>query len=382
MILDGTGISAELYTPIWADNTLVSDDLGSQMTAFSKTEAVDGGWLNASFAAEIHEELLGAWIARIGYDFQVYSDSQQLIWRGFINEIDINYGVYSLKIGPMLNMGNEVNVQYQTMSYATNPPIGGNQTETAVASDTTSQDRYGVLETNISGGQGLAAGMEQLRDTYLNEYKNPETSQQLNLDSVSTPTVTVNLQGYYSLLGRFYFGQSGTGTQTATVKLKAILAAHPTLTFITTAMETNSLAVPVFTDGTKTGLDEARNIVVRGDSSDQRYQFGIYGLTAVYQAIPTSIDSIEYYHILSETGQQVEDTAGAIISPWDIEAGKWLTMLDFVINTAGNVTDLRQDPRNVFIESVTYTAPSSVTITGGKVSQLAQKMAKLGLGGL
>ncbi len=385
MILDGTGISVELYTPVWRSDAgrLVMDNLGDVLTEFQKTESVDGGYIDARCTAVVHNVDMGVWLERLGFDFQVFNESQQLIWNGFINQIQINSGTYSVVIGPLTNIANRVRVDYQAMSYNTNPPIGGGDASTAVVDDKDSQDQYGILEIHISGGQGLAADMTQLRDTYLAEYANPERGQQINLDQPAPTSVQIEMLGYGALLGRFYFSQSGTSTQNASAKVAAILAAHPTVIFNTDGIEANTLQVPVFSLGDKSGLDELRDIVAKGDASDNRYRFGVYGgRTAVYQAIPTAPDEITYYHILSDSGQHIETAENAEVYPWNLQAGKWLNVLDFVIGVNGTVTDLRQDLRSMYIESVQYSAPGTVTITGGKVAKLAQKLAKLGLGGI
>lgn len=385
MILDGTGISIELYTPIWRNDArrLITDNLGDLLVEFQKNEGVDGGYIDARCTAVTHEADMGVWLDRLGFDFQVFNESQQLIWNGFINQIQINSGAYSVVIGPLTNIANRVRVDYQAMSYNTNPPIGGGDASTAVGDDTDSQDAYGILEMHISGGQGLAADMTQLRDTYLAEYANPERGQQLNLDRPAPASVQIELLGYGALLGRFYFSQSGTSTQNASAKIAAILVAHPTVTFNTEGIEANTLQVPVFSLGDKSGLDELRDIVAKGDASDNRYSFGVYGgQAAVYQAIPTAPDEITYYHILSDSGQHIETAGNEEVLPWNLRAGRWLNVLDFVIGVNGTVGDLRQDLRSMYIESVQYTAPGTVTITGGKVAKLAQKLAKLGLGGI
>lgn len=387
MILDETGISVELHTPLWTNDVTIYDDLHGYLTQFSKDEGVWGGYLSASFTAEIHRSALDLWMNYLGHDLQVYNELQELIWQGFINEITINFGALSLKLGPFVNIANRVDVQYQTTSYTTNPPIGGNQTSTGLADNTDSQAKYGVLETNISGGQGLIADMIQLRDTFLTENSVPAVDKQINLGNQQDLAVSVSLLGYHALLGRFYYQATGTGTQTIDDKIKAILAAHPTLTFNMDAIDANALAIPVASDGTKTGLDEIQNIVARGNSSNQRYVFGVYGnvadgLIVVYTPIETTIDQLFYNHSASENGEQVTLISGAVVSPWNVRSGKWLAMLDIEVYPSRPDDNLKEDIRNVFIESVSYTAPSTITITGGTLTKTKQILAKLGLGGM
>jgi hypothetical protein len=45
-------------------------------------------------------------------------------------------------------------------------------------------------------------------------------------------------------------------------------------------------------------------------------------------------------------------------------------------------TNIRQDPRNIFVESLAYTAPYGLILNGGKISTLSQRLAQKGLGGI
>jgi hypothetical protein len=122
-----------------------------------------------------------------------------------------------------------------------------------------------------------------------------------------------------------------------------------------------------------------QGLVARGDSSDNRYIFGIYnGRVPTYEAIPTDF---EYQQRLSDPAQRVETPQGIEVKPWDVTAGKWLFVPDFLIGQV-QPTDLRLDPRMIFIESLTYTMPWGLSIQGGKTDKLSQKLAKLGLGGI
>ncbi len=44
-------------------------------------------------------------------------------------------------------------------------------------------------------------------------------------------------------------------------------------------------------------------------------------------------------------------------------------------------TELRTDPRYMFIETVQYRAPNQLQLMGGKTDRLPQMLARLGLGG-
>ena len=78
----------------------------------------------------------------------------------------------------------------------------------------------------------------------------------------------------------------------------------------------------------------------------------------------------------------VEDALlGSQVARWDVTAGKWLMFPDFLAGR-GSASILRDDPRNLFIESASYQAPWFLTLGGAKVGKLAQLLAKQGLGGI
>ena len=70
-------------------------------------------------------------------------------------------------------------------------------------------------------------------------------------------------------------------------------------------------------------------------------------------------------------------TTGETVRPWDVLPARWMFLPDFL---AGQFqpTDRRLDPRFLFIESVQFTAPSTVQISGQKISRIPQMIARLG----
>jgi len=59
----------------------------------------------------------------------------------------------------------------------------------------------------------------------------------------------------------------------------------------------------------------------------------------------------------------------------------WIFFPDFLVGRTQPTTDLRTDKRYMFIESVRYSAPDTIQMTGSKVGRLAQLLAKKGMWG-
>ena len=62
--------------------------------------------------------------------------------------------------------------------------------------------------------------------------------------------------------------------------------------------------------------------------------------------------------------------------------GKWVLFTDFLIGRVPPMTDPRQDPRALFIEQVTFTAPWTLALQGGRADRTSQMLAQMGLGGI
>jgi hypothetical protein len=327
-------------------------------------------------------DFISGWLgAGVGRNIEVYSPQGRVMWEGFVNEVSASLGPISINRGPYLGIANRVYVTYQTIRWNTNPPIGGQKRTTAAANDTDSQARYGIYETYVSAGEGTDDDAADLRDTYLQEFKEPATRHSISLSRSSAPSVTISCLGYCHLLKRFRYFNDSTGLVNASQKVQDVLAADPNSIFSTdySDISTNTLQVLDREDSDRDGLGVINDVVSRGDASGNRYIFMVMGgRKAVYKAIPTEY---EYTHVLSDSINTIRGIGGtAPIPPWDVLPGKWLNIADFLIGTGPSPTDLAQDPRSVFVESVTYTAPYGLSMRGGRSDLFKQKLANFGFG--
>lgn len=378
-------LSIVVEQPVWGSDVDqdITEIVSDQINDYGHELAADGGYISADFQINDNQANIEAWLERLGYDVTAYSDGLDEVFNGFVNEVEVSLGGVTLRVGPLLEISNKVAVTYKTVTYNTNHPVGGVQTTSSYASDTTSQTRYSVLEQIVSGGEGTATEMEQLRDTLLAEMAIPITTQDLNVGRPAEPSVKVSVRGYRDLLDRFFYSNSASGTVNLSAKIVDILGDSPTVTFNTDRIDTNPLQVPNYAEGEKTGLGMIRDIVAKGDASDNRYTFGIYaGQAAVYEQIPSTV---YYTHALGDAEQVIAlEGTGSRVYPWNVKPGRWLMVTDFLVGRGAPATveELRKDPRAIFIESVRYSAPWGISINGGRVGKLNQKLAKLGLGGI
>jgi hypothetical protein len=348
---------------------------------YSHTIDAVGGWWEASFTIKDNRNRLEGWLADgLGRHIEVYNEAQNFVFEGFVNEIEANLGPLSITRGPLLDIANRARVIYSTVDTSTSPPTVGVRAATAVANDTTSQGKYGIIEQVLSVGGSTQSEAEQIRDAYLAEHKDPETGQEINLSQGDDLSVTVKIPGYIHWL--FYtYSSTTTGTQNLSAKMTAILGQDPNSIFSTNydKITANTLQVKAYEQDNDVAWDLIKGLVAQGDASDNRYLFGVYeNRQAVYEAVPTTV---EYFQQLSDQERRITLASGARVLPWNVLPGKWLFISDLLIGRTTETT-LRFDPRMVFIESVTYSTPWGLRISGGKVDTLAQKLAKFGLAGV
>jgi len=93
-------------------------------------------------------------------------------------------------------------------------------------------------------------------------------------------------------------------------------------------------------------------------------------------------DDLAYLQRLADPNQEITTPTGAPVYPWEVRAGRWLFFTDFLAGRVPATTPVREDPRMLFLESITYTAPNSLMLTGSRVSRLDQAIGRYGLSGI
>lgn len=376
-------LSISAYEPLVVGTGIIDDSIGQKAESYSQTISALGGYESASISINDRQLDIENWLSSgLMRHIEVYNPSLVKIWEGFVNEIVITLGGLSVTRGPLLSVSNNVAVTYSTIDTSISPPAVGQRATTAFSADTDSQALYGFLESTLNTGGATSTEATTIRDVYLNENKDPQTSQQLTLSQNNTISMQLNCLGYYHLFKKYIYNQTAsTGETDLDTVLAAIIAGDPNSIFSTdtSKITANTLQVKQYLNDNSPAWSLIQGLVARGDSSDNRYIFGIYNdRVPTYEAIPINY---EYQQRLADPAQKIENQAGIEIKPWDVKAGKWLFVPDFLI---GKVlpTSLRLDPRMIFIEQVTYSMPWDLSIRGGKADKLGQKLAKLGIGGI
>jgi len=376
-------VSTPSYTP---EGLLFDTDLSNRVSSYTHTISAFGGYDRASFSINYDELGASEWIDKLGYHVVVYNPYITKIWEGFVNKITISVGGLTATRGPLTDIANSVFVVYSTFDGSTVPPTLGMRETTAVTTNSVSQNRYGVIQKAISIGGASEENAEQVRDVWLAENALPDTGQSFNSQASVNTRVIVECLGYYHWLGLFVWNSTVSGDREISDAIKDVFNYENTYINGMYSTDLSNIETPASTVDIKryvnenqTALARIKYLVAFGDGADNRQLFGIYNdLTPYYYSIPTEI---EYTQSIGRNVQTVRDAAGNVLDPWDIVPGKWLEFTDF-LTTSKLSADFDENPRIEFMESVTYTAPYSVTHTGNKVGTFKQRLAKFGLTGV
>jgi hypothetical protein len=366
----------------------MDDSIAQRISSYNHEIGANGGYLSASFTISNYVDEVNDWLSYgLGRHIEVFDEFHVKVWEGFINQVAVSISGLSITRGPLMNIANRGKAIYQTIRYDTNPPIGGNQAITDEVNFTTSQEKYGIFEDMVSIGEATLDMAEYLRNTYFQEKKDPETTTQVNIGTASSDvSIRIDCLGYYKILETYFYTNTSpvTNTVATNTKLLAVFAAQPNSIFSTNDVniEDSGLTVGFFERGDRRGSEIVSGLVAPGNTTQDRFICGVLNdRTIYYKQIP---EEILYEYKINDNSKRVDMIGGVIQSYWSIQSGKWLTVPDLLIGEEQlrAIKPLREDIRNVFLESVQYSMPYNLNLVGGKVARMPQLFAQLGIASL
>ena len=372
--------------PLWI-GFAVEAELTDQIKSYSHTVNALGGYWSMMFTVADDKLAMEDWITDgLGRHIEVYDDALNVIWEGFVNKVIGNDGPLTVTRGPLLDVANEVELVYSMVDSSVTPPTVGERATVGPVVDAASQALYGILPAVLStGGVDEAVGGEatQIVNVYLEEHKLPKTGQQWSSAARGKVSVTVQCLGYIHWLN-YPYEQLGIGTVNTSAKIAAVLAASPNvawLAFDTANIAANAVQISQNEEEDNIAWGIVKDAVAYGGAAPgyARWVFGIYeNMEAHFSAAPTTI---EYEALLSDPKLRVTTPGGSEVYPWNVLPARWLMFTDFLPGLT-EPANLREDPRAMFIESVTFTAPDKIRFQGGDLDTLSQVIAQLGLSGV
>lgn len=374
-------ITLGVFDPIIYGTNQV-DEFTNQISGYEHELLADGGYWSARMTVQDIQLDLEDWYERgLGRRIVTYSPDGVTIWEGIVNTIKLNLGGLTKTIGPYLDIANKVRLIYSYIDTTAGSPVTGLRLTTDWTSNTSSQSRYGILEKVLSSGGATPTNADDIRDLYLAENARPGRSEEQAFGG-GGQSMELECIGVIQFAQRFTYNSTTTGAQNLSVKLQAVLDADPNGFIAQTFsyLDSNTLQVSAYDNDNRIAWNIIKELVAQGDASNNRWLFGVYAdRLARYTQM---IEQTDYQQSLSDPGQKVFTPGGTIVEPWYILPGKWLLVTDFMAGRIPDSTSLRDDPRFMFIESVTFRAPQTVVLRGGRVSRLEQKLARLGLAGI
>ena len=353
--------------------------LDKNITSYSHDLSANGGFDKMSVAIADDRLSLDEWIEQgVGRHIEIYNQANTLVWEGFINIVSGSIGGHKVSIGPLMDVGNRVSVAYAPVDTDTSPPTVGATTITTVADNDVSQARYGIIEKVVSAGRLTDDEAEFVRDTYLKESAFPATESELSIGGSEQPSITLECLGYWYWLNNYVYNDTDSGTIQIDERIPEIINADPNSFYSTPVIDTNNSLVIEESDEDKMAMAHIKELLAIGGASDQRYTLGFYeDRRAYYREIPSTV---AYKTALSDQGQRILTYEGALVYPWDVRPAQWIFISDALIGRHTDVDDLYEDPRYMFIESISYSSPWGIRLSGSRVSTFEQIMAKFGLG--
>jgi hypothetical protein len=343
--------------------------------------AVGGCWA-ASLSLSLNLQRAEDWYENgLAREIKFFDNEGAWIWEGIVNKVTLNAGDISEVRGPLLDIANRVTVTYTPRDFSVYPPVDGSQTSTTITENEYSQQLYGIIEQVISAGTCPDDTAIKVQTQYLQENAIPKTSGEVSITpgSSQAPVVSLELIGKVQFMARYIYDSTSNGLSYLSDKLIAILGYDPNSYILANYswIEENQYLVNDLEDKLRFAWDIVSELLTLGnDTDDNRRLFGIYeNGRPVYNTMPNEIDYI--YRISSNQEIRNYKITSEIIRPWRVQPGKWINVADFLIGRNIFSTSLYGDPRNHFIESVKYTAPYTINLSGGSISRLSQMLAKI-----
>lgn len=381
--LSSKGLSLIAYDPLVIGNNIIAN-LTESISSYTHTISANGGFTSASFVINGSSNYIEDWLINgMGRHIQLYSPELRIIWEGFVNQAEARIGSMTYSLGPLTGIANRVMAWYTPVWYVDDVKYTGTTYPTILVEDADSQAKYGIWEKVLNIGEVTDDEAEYIRDLYLEENANPVGNPTLSIPSGSHPTINIQCRGYIDWLSNYVYEDLAVNQWVyMNDMIEAILGDDPNdiISLSYDNIDENTLIFPTHQEEGKTAKTLIDDIVMQGDASNNRWLFGIYAdRKASYRAVEPTV---EYVYHRDSNVLSVETIYKENVNPWDVTAGKWVSI---PAATHGKIYDIsfpRTDIRSFFGEEVTFTAPDQVVISGAKIRKLSQYMAQRGLGGI
>jgi len=336
-----------------------------------------GGYHTCEFTVHGNDAELTEWLQHgLGRHITITSSSGEVAWEGYVESIQAAIGAVGITVGRLTGVGNHVRAMYSPLATGTIPPTSGARTITAVATDTDSISKYGRWERIVSAGTVTSTEAIRIRDMALTMSAWPGIQHSLD-GRVEPGTITVSCCGYTEWL-RAYVYEYTTRADLIAVskKLQRVIRADPNSIFASdlSQIEANNLPVCEYEHDYQSAKVLVDKIVGAGGTALLPYSFGLLpGRVVYYRECPKEI-----MYFYDPGNKQVYHLSGERVPGWRVLPGTWMSVLGCPRLPSASGSPINTGA--IFIESVRYSLPETVSFNGANSDSLKLLLAQLALG--
>jgi hypothetical protein len=271
---------------------------------------------------------------------QIFSDLGDAVWWGFLAELKINVGLWSVGIN-IDSMANYVGVAYE------DDADGGQPKKTAWAEATDSTAEYGRREILFTSSGSNAAHALAARDKFLAEKKYPTP--------VITPrekgenSATLYCRGWFDTLAWRYYANAGVNLVDTATQISAMATSCGEFIAGTDLEVTSGITTKETRDGNANGLFEISELLKMGTSNYRRMlcQVTIGRRLRVFEEPTIPV----YKNFIMRDGS-LTDPYDTVIRKETCPVGIWTRLKDIVPSSVD--TTKLADPTLMFIDEAEY----------------------------
>ncbi|MFH1554932.1 MAG: hypothetical protein ABII76_08745 [Pseudomonadota bacterium] len=374
------------YTVVYAPKgTPIILAANNRLAALQWTKTAVGGYDSCALQLVAGPQEFEQWLDQaIGAHVEIVDQAQVLRWEGVITDVTATMGGLAWRWGPLTSIANRVAVLYNVEDRTTTPPTTGERVITDWAEAAASQRLYGARVAVLNSSGLSDAEAEAYRDMWLRESRRPALASDVNLGGAGDQFgLQISAKGYWHLLDYPYNQTTNTGEQDLSDKIADVLDADPNglVSSANAEIATNTIQVEAYEHDYRRATDLLQAMVRLGDAAYNRYTLRVGpNRRVVYAEVP---ENVAYQVSMTQHGYwQVRDIVGGPVRPWEIEPGRWAMLGDVRVgtNVPADREAMQDDPRYLFIEQVSFTAPGAVVLRSGRASSVEAALGQWGLG--
>lgn len=311
------------------------DDVAPQLADYEHTISATGGFETCTlpFGVDSIEDAL-LWAERLLCPVQVTGPDADLIWDGYISQVELRVGGRSRSFS-LDALANRVRARYTTFL--------GTPGVTATASNSTSIALYGTRDGLLSLATLTQGGAETLRDSYLASRAFPravpQTTIRMGAADARGVEIVLTCAGWYYTLDWVLLERTDTSSEVATTQVGTLISGvspgiGATNGFLSTA--TTLIASTGVSTTRKIEADTSYRAAIEqrlalGDTSDQRFAWGVFDAErrlTVAQWAGAAPTAIGYRVRLADA--EVRTGNGAGVELWQVRPNAMVEDADLV----------------------------------------------------